>query len=58
MFKGLKHKYNLTYTGLTPHGLRHTAAYLNYLSDASLESTNKLLRHVNMASTQVYQTFY
>lgn len=58
MFKGLKHKYNLTYTGLTPHGLRHTAAYLNLLSGASLESTNKLLRHVNMASTKMYQTFY
>ena len=41
-------------TNITPHSLRHTAATLNLLRGASLESTRQLMRHVNIQSTLVY----
>lgn len=40
---------------ITPHCLRHTAAMLNLLRGASLESTQALMRHVKIQSTLVYQ---
>lgn len=42
---------------ITPHCLRHTAAILNLLRGASLESTKVLMRHVKIQSTLVYQDY-
>ncbi|MDY0277900.1 MAG: tyrosine-type recombinase/integrase [Acholeplasma sp.] len=48
---GIKEKH------ITPHVLRHTAAHLNLLRGASVESTKRLLRHVNIESTLIYQDY-
>ena len=47
----------LEHTGITPHSLRHTAALLNLSRGASIESTQKLLRHANIHSTLVYKEY-
>ena len=38
----------------TPHSLRHTCAYLNLQNGGTLESTQQLLRHVNIETTLIY----
>ena len=42
---------------ITPHCLRHTAAILNLLRGASIESTKVLMRHVKIQSTLVYKDY-
>jgi len=38
----------------TAHSLRHTAATLNLLNGGTLQETQQLLRHKNIATTQIY----
>ena len=57
MFEKVLKKCGLEHTGITPHSLRHTAAHLNLLRGGSIESTKLLLRHVNIASTLIYQDY-
>ena len=57
MFKKVLKNCGLEYTQITPHSLRHTAALLNLLRGGSIESTKKLLRHVNIESTLIYQDY-
>ncbi|MCR3905722.1 MAG: tyrosine-type recombinase/integrase [Tenericutes bacterium] len=54
MFKKVIDKCGLSHTKITPHALRHTAAYLNLIRGGSIESTKRLLRHVDLQSTLVY----
>ncbi|MDI6452373.1 tyrosine-type recombinase/integrase [Peloplasma aerotolerans] len=54
MFEKVIKKCGLEHTNITPHSLRHTAAYLNLLRGGSIESTKRLLRHVDIKSTLVY----
>lgn len=42
---------------ITPHALRHTAGLINLLRGGSIESTQKLLRHQEIASTMIYQDY-
>lgn len=56
-FKKVIKKCGLSYTHITPHSLRHTAAYLNLLRGGTIESTKKLLRHIEMSSTLMYQDY-
>ena len=39
---------------LTAHSLRHTAATLNLLNGGTLQETQQLLRHTNIATTMIY----
>lgn len=55
MFKKVLIKCGLEHTRITPHCLRHTAAHFNLLRGGSIESTKQLLRHVDIASTLIYQ---
>ena len=55
MFKRLLKECGLEHSGITPHCLRHTAAFMNLLRGGSLEATKGLMRHVNIKSTLVYQ---
>jgi integrase/recombinase XerD len=55
MFPRVLKEVGLESTGVTPHGLRHTAAHFNLLRGASIEQTQALLRHQNIQSTLVYQ---
>jgi integrase len=57
MFEKVIKKCGLEDTKITPHSLRHTAAYLNLLRGGSIESTRKLLRHVEISSTMMYQNY-
>lgn len=57
MFQKVVKKCGLEATKITPHSLRHTAAHLNLLRGGTIESTKRLLRHVNIASTLVYQDY-
>ncbi len=57
MFKKVIEKCGLSHTKITPHSLRHTAAYLNLLRGGTVESTKRLLRHVDIKSTLVYQDY-
>lgn len=57
VFRRVIKKCGLDYTGITPHSLRHTAAYLNLLRGGTIESTKKLLRHVDISSTLVYKDY-
>ena len=57
VFSKIIKKCGLEYTGITPHSLRHTAAYLNLLRGGSIESTKKLLRHIDMSSTLIYKDY-
>jgi integrase/recombinase XerC len=36
---------------ITPHSLRHTAAYINLSNGGTLEATRQLLRHKHIEST-------
>lgn len=55
MFSRVMKQVGLKDTGVTPHGLRHTAAHFNLLRGASIESTQALLRHQSIQNTLVYQ---
>ena len=57
MFKKVIEKCGLAHTNITPHCLRHTSAYLNLLRGGSIESTKRLLRHVDIKSTLIYQEY-
>jgi integrase len=57
MFPKFVKKCGLEATKITPHCLRHTAAHLNLLRGGTIESTKRLLRHQNIASTLVYQDY-
>lgn len=39
---------------ITPHSLRHTAAFMNLAHGGSLEATRLLLRHKHVESTLIY----
>lgn len=39
---------------ITAHSLRHTAATINLLNGASIQATQKLLRHKNINTTMIY----
>jgi len=39
---------------ITPHSLRHTAAYINLSNGGTLEATRQLLRHKHIESTLIY----
>lgn len=56
-FPDILRRCGLEDTKITPHALRHTAAHLNLLRGASIESTQKLLRHANIHSTLVYKEY-
>lgn len=57
MFKKLLVECGLKDTKITPHSLRHSAAYFNLLRGGSLEQTKALLRHQNIQSTLIYQDY-
>ena len=57
MFKDLLKDTGLAYTGITAHSLRHTAALFNLERGASIEETKAFLRHSNILTTLVYQTY-
>ena len=54
MFPGVMKEVGVNDTGVTLHGLRHTAAHFNLLRGASIEQTQAFLRHQNVQSTLVY----
>lgn len=43
--------------GITPHALRHTAGIMNLMRGGSVEATQSLLRHADIASTLVYKDY-
>lgn len=57
MFQALLKDTGLAYTGITAHSLRHSAALFNLERGASIEETKAFLRHSNILSTLVYQTY-
>lgn len=57
MFNKLRLECGLKNTKITPHSLRHSAAYFNLLRGGTLEQTKALLRHSNIQSTLVYQDY-
>lgn len=57
VFKKILKASGLERTDITPHCLRHTAAHLNLLRGDSLDATRRLLRHVNIESTLIYQNY-
>lgn len=57
MFQALLKDTGLAYTGITAHSLRHTAALFNLERGASIEETKAFLRHSNILTTLVYQTY-
>jgi len=57
MFKKLLKHCGLEDTMITPHALRHSAAYFNLLRGGTLEETRQLLRHQDLQSTLVYQNY-
>ena len=57
MFARVLKDCGLSGLNITPHCLRHTAAILNLLRGASIESTKVLMRHVKIQSTLVYKDY-
>lgn len=57
MFRSVLKTCNLDNTGITPHCLRHTAAMINLSRGGTLAQTQKLLRHIDIQSTMVYQDY-
>jgi len=57
MFNKLLIECGLRDTKITPHSLRHSAAYFNLLRGGTLEQTKALLRHHNIQSTLIYQDY-
>ena len=42
---------------ITPNALRHSAALFNLSRGATIEETKVLLRHTNLKSTKIYETY-
>jgi integrase/recombinase XerD len=57
MFRSVLKASNLSHTKITPNSLRHTAGIINLQRGASILETKQLLRHENIKSTLIYQTY-